>query len=461
VTDNSTALAVMIGRMEKARGVKATASILQANATSEEFSEEARALYLKTLKYAYDRNIRFGINVDQIDFPESPPTLPTEIADETFQLLDEVRHTSSRSYKLTLIERAAADMSSHARSILYKILSKDLRCGINESSINKAFPDLLTQFSVMLAKPFAPRLIKEGDVSLVEPKLDGLRAIAEADTASGEVSFYTRSGKSIDSLDNFKSEVLAFAHQFADSGETVVFDGEVTSGTFLESMGSVRSSSKQMEEGIFHVFDVLVGKVGDSPIGWNDDTLTAQGDQWARRQALNAGYKKLQKHLTPTFIKPTSVYRVTTVEEIYTYYNACRDAGLEGVIIKNPTAPYVKKRSASWLKIKAEETEDLPIVGAFEGEGRFVGMLGGWIVRRGDVDVRVGSGFSDDQRKEFWEAFQDDLKKIERGERDRCRVIDVPAETQYQEVMPSGSLRHPVFVRLRYDKHNNVETGSF
>lgn len=69
-----------------------------------------------------------------------------------------------------------------------------------------------------------------------------------------------------------------------------------------------------------------------------------------------------------------------------------------------------------------------------EGTGKYAGMLGALIVDNGKAEVEVGSGFTDAERREFWENPPECI------------------EIKYQEELPSGSLRFPVFVRARDDK---------
>ena len=452
-TTNCKILVAAIEAIAAERGVKARKDMMLK--CVEQMTEDQSWLFQQTLKYAYDASIRFGISAGKIDKRTTSPARPQEFGSWVFTLLDNVIAESSATEKKQLIEEKLATMSRDGADLLLKVIDKDLRCGISESTINKVFNDLLSKFDVMLAKPFAARHVSKWPV-LVEPKLDGLRVIAIADTAAKDVRFFTRSGKTIDSLNNFKDEVLTFAYQFETEScphVTVAFDGEVTSGSFLESLSQVRKSSKQVTEGTYHIFDVLVRGPGHSPIAMTDAELQEQGVQKERRSRLLRSYMEFRKHIPQVkFLKLTECYLASCEDEVFSIYNGCRDAGLEGVIIKNPDAYYVKKRSPAWLKIKAQETLDLPVVGAFEGTGKYVGMLGGLIVESDGVHVHVGSGFSDDQRKTFWEQIQDDQRFVASDKRDSCILIDCPVEVQFQEKLPSGSLRHPVFVRLRRDK---------
>lgn len=85
---------------------------------------------------------------------------------------------------------------------------------------------------------------------------------------------------------------------------------------------------------------------------------------------------------------------------------------------------------------------DVVIINAFEGEGKYRGSLGGIVVLHGNVSVKVGGGFSDLQRQEFWEVWNNCRNSLE------GRLVEV----EYHEETPDGSLRHPRFIRFRDDK---------
>jgi len=103
------------------------------------------------------------------------------------------------------------------------------------------------------------------------------------------------------------------------------------------------------------------------------------------------------------------------------------------------------------MKIKAEESVDLVVKGAFEGEGKYQGTLGGLLCDFKGVEVRVGGGYSDEERKEFWRLYQHDLKRANAGE---PLLLGTLIEVEFHEITPDGSLRHP-----RLSSVNNPKPG--
>ena len=71
---------------------------------------------------------------------------------------------------------------------------------------------------------------------------------------------------------------------------------------------------------------------------------------------------------------------------------------MEGVML-NKITPYYCKRHAGLIKIKAFKHSDLKIVGYEEGANKYRGMLGAIIIKGMRL---MGSGFTDEQRKEYW-----------------------------------------------------------
>ena len=119
------------------------------------------------------------------------------------------------------------------------------------------------------------------------------------------------------------------------------------------------------------------------------------------------------------------------------------DNGYEGIMIKDLDAKYECKRSASWLKMKPFIEVSLEIKNVEEGTGKNEGRLGALVLEGIDdgktISVNCGSGFTDDDRTEFW------------GDRDSLpgQIVEVRADAVTQNQDGSYSLRFPRFLRFR------------
>jgi DNA ligase-1 len=118
-------------------------------------------------------------------------------------------------------------------------------------------------------------------------------------------------------------------------------------------------------------------------------------------------------------------------------------AGFEGIMIKDMNAPYECKRSSFWLKWKPTISVDLQIVGFEQGTGRNKTRLGAIICEGDDngrsIRVNVGSGFTDNDRNEFW-AVRDTLIG---------HLVEIQADAVTQNQDGTYSLRFPRFLRFR------------
>jgi len=326
---------------------------------------------------------------------------------------------------LQQIKKTSKNLNKEQQAVLFKILKKDLDCGLGVKSVNKVFPKLIRQFDVQLAQP-----AKHGKIEfpcLVEQKLDGIRCIAFV--VNGNVSYYSRNGKELENFDGFSSDLLILA-----DGKNRVFDGEVIGASLEESFEGVttqfkRKKNVQADNLKYYLFDVLS----------HDEFLkqTCTMTQSHRTELLTDLFKTYLDNEKAQFkIRCVDGVVASSEKAMTRFYEKCVASGYEGVIVKNVDAMYTYKRDACWTKIKPVETLDLEIVGIKKGKKKYAGMLGAFIVDHNGVNVDVGSGYTDEQRKKF----------------NTKNMIGKMVEVRYDCVTPDGSLRFPRFKTLRPDK---------
>jgi DNA ligase D-like protein (predicted ligase) len=164
-------------------------------------------------------------------------------------------------------------------------------------------------------------------------------------------------------------------------------------------------------------------------------------------------------------IRENGVYRVSeAVEEGLQLYEAARKLGLEGIVAKERESPYLHgRRTSHWLKIKSRQTTECIIIGCTRGKGDRDGSFGALHLGRykgGRLFYmgKVGTGF--DER--LYRAILTELQKISPAPRpieqrpaDDARTVwfepKLVCEVQYASLTTTGTLREPVFVRLRPD----------
>ena len=255
----------------------------------------------------------------------------------------------------------------------------------------------------MLARPYKGIMPES---YAVEPKIDGVRVIVEVCRQTLAVAMKTRNGNPLPSI-NHLGYWFAYA---AQQHGVFTFDCEAVSGAdFYDAVGAIRSSEPAKDAFLWLL---------DLP----DDVGT-----YRERRALMAKFCFSDSvRLVESFmgISPNDAFRRFVSQ------------GFEGAMVKDADAPYMQgKRSNAWLKVKAVDAEDCPVVSVHEGEGRLAGTMGHVVVENNGRLVRVGGGFTDEQRATIWA--------------NRDTVIGSWLEVTFQSKTPDGSMRHP---RIRGDK---------
>jgi DNA ligase D-like protein (predicted ligase) len=144
-------------------------------------------------------------------------------------------------------------------------------------------------------------------------------------------------------------------------------------------------------------------------------------------------------------------------------YRLARRRGLEGIIAKDPHAPYEEKRSDKWLKVKVRQEEEFVIGGYTAPRGartKFGALLLGAYDARGRLRYvgKVGTGFTQSTLDVLY-------KKLKPLVRATPAFIDAPrardaayvsprlvAQIGFEEWTDDWKLRQPAYLGLREDK---------
>lgn len=322
-----------------------------------------------------------------------------------------------------------------------RILIKDLKCGVSEKTINnvakkqkrKEFEVPL--FTCQLAHGFEDNEKKASGKRLVEVKLDGVRVLTIV-YPNGRVDQYSRNGKELVNFELIKEQ---FAKTVTGITEPVVFDGEVMSSSFQDLMKQVhRKSNVKADDAVLHLFDFLPLSAFEK-----GKYTVKQIDRAAKLKA----WKDLWDEETPNIqiLDHEEVDLNTDVgrKQFKKINQRAIDGGYEGIMIKDPNAPYECKRSTSWLKLKPFIEVSLEVKEVEIGTGRNEGRLGAFVCEGVDdgkaIRVNVGSGFSDADRDSYWDGRKEIVGKI----------VEVRADAITQNQDGSYSLRFPRFLRFR------------
>jgi len=323
-----------------------------------------------------------------------------------------------------------------------RILIKDLRCGVSEKTVNKVvknFADItpVPVFECMLAHDGANHEKKIKGKKLLEPKLDGVRVLTVINWDNRTVTQYSRNGKL---LENFTHITEALEKHIDDFGRSMVLDGEMISTSFQALMKQVhRKDNVKANDAVLMLFDII-------PLSEFQKGKSVLGQR--RRSKLLQSMKSIFDKIGNIGIIPQTEVDLDEYagELLFKQFN--KDAiadGYEGIMIKDVDAVYECKRSTHWLKQKPFIEVSLTVTAVEEGTGKNLGRLGALICEGEDdgksIKVNVGSGFTDDQRGDYWQD-KDELIG---------QVVEVRADaaTRSQDSEDLWSLRFPRFLHFR------------
>jgi DNA ligase-1 len=314
-----------------------------------------------------------------------------------------------------------------------------MNIGIGAKLINKALGyELVPDPSVMLATD-DQETIENWEKIYCEEKYDGVRVIAVC--KSGEITYFTRA---FNELDPTCLSRITFSLKTAmiNSGQGILgdwfFDGELTDLNRKSVSGKVTqilrgTASKDIDNDmLFNVFDfeeVMTLNHGSGVL----DYLT-------RRSTLERVTSFLPDNSPVVLARMWELDNSSDVAEIYKKIVA--DGG-EGVICKNNSI-YECKRSKTWIKLKEVNDCDLIVSGWYPGEGKREGYIGGFICTdsSGTLNVKVGSGFTDNDLKLLSETPDQHIGKI----------IAVQYNVTIEDKHGNRSLFLPRFIEVRSDK---------
>lgn len=316
------------------------------------------------------------------------------------------------------------------RDLYIKLLSKTLRLGVTAKTVNKVIRNLVPEWEVQQAFPIDKYPVKDGTKFWLTQKLNGTRATLY----NGQL--IARSGFAYKGLDHITKE-LAWTKRVG-----VVLDGELTlkdkgalsdNEAFRVATGIINSDNKDKTAICYTVFDVI-------PVQ-DFESSSPKMKYSERRELFDIVERALAVGSGSVKVLPV-LYCGTDLSKIDTLLDQMVAEDKEGLML-NLDVPYKRTRHKGILKIKRFYTMDLPIIRCEEGTGRLAGTLGALVLQYKDNEVKVGSGFTDEQRMEFWQL--------------RESIVGMLCEVKYKEISKDKktgleSLQFPVFVRLRDDK---------
>jgi hypothetical protein len=354
---------------------------------------------------------------------------------------------------------AIAQQSPEALGVVTCMLKKDLRCGVGEKQIIAVDPEWI------FVVPYC-RCSKEDKLgridypAIVQKKADGGFAYGfEEPHARTGKHFLTRNGSGFDLAGVVEPQVCELSRRIREQIDYT--EGIVTIGELVFKGEDGKHLDRKTSNG--HLSRFLSG-TGTRALaetveyvlwGW---LPRSHFDSWSSDIEYEDVFNVLRCALVPGTLANISLIESEKVDHeqgARDFFRGMRGLGYEGAILKDRQATWSWGTSTEMIKLKNAAEAEFRIIDAYEGEGKYKGMLGGIVIgsEEGKILTRCGSGFSDEERGRGVQWWRDRAGGIV-----TVRFIEVIDDKPLRE---TKCLSNPSFVETRFNEKTVADTLSY
>ena len=388
-------------------------------------------LFKKCLVFLLDSNVTTGIAEKKYDSLEARTSdwVHNNISKEFCELLDYIKqHNTGRDEDIIQCQAWSCGLDNDIKDFTRGMITKSIKLGCDKKVVNSVIPNLIPTFDVQLGTSIEKVKLLGNEKIFISRKLNGTRTAFVGDKCM------TRQGKEYKGLDHIISDLqkIVGTEMFVD-GELLYKNKEGLSDSeaFQKGTGIAMSKDNDKSELKLVIFDMF-------PLDgfWNGKSKEPYSNR--KKDLIELG-EKITTLGTDNLEIVQMCYEGYDHSEIWKWLDYAEQHDWEGVIL-NLDTPYECKRTKNLIKVKKFYTYDLEVIGVEEGTGRNKGTLGALVVKYKNNTVNVGSGFTDEERSDYWSK-QD-------------KIIGRVIEVKYKEITTDKktgfeSLQFPVYVGLR------------
>lgn len=404
------------------------------------------ALLKRVLLLTYNKLISFRIKEIPFSLDKELLHQASRDLESALDLLDDLSNNILSGNKAIDEVTTVANSLSYDDTVVFsKIIKRNLDIGVSEKTINKIWPNLIPSYPVMLAMPDKR---KNRDTikfpCYAQIKMDGARI--NAHVTKDSVEYFTRNGRNIQ-LNNTKMHqdlmlmrddlmLMRGVHEvdFVLDGEALCrkpdgsyYDRKTGNGVINRALKKPESLTEEQIES----FSIVAWDL----IPMDDFKSMYSGTPYDVRFSM---LKELLRETSYGYVECVYSRKIDSWESAESFYNEAYDSGEEGLILKNSDLLWENKRPKGCVKMKAELSVELQVVGFKEGQGKYIDKIGALVCESANgISITVGSGLNDEQRLD-----RDVIGKI--------------VTVKYNELITNKkgerSLFLPIFVEYREDK---------
>ena len=414
-------ISLLFEGIEKTQGTNAKKELLELGLNSE-YKEDLE----KVLNHLFNPMISTGISKTSWNKAEIGVNAKFESISELIEYIQ--KNNTGKNIIVSSIKSFSKKFEPFEQKFFYYLATKDINIGISTTTVSKYIH--IPKFEIMLGE----RLNEDVDFDrnyILTKKLDGVNLTCFKRGES--ITFFTRQGKQVDGLTDL-------IEQYKELPDGVYFgealysnEDEAKDRKELYRLSTGELNSKRENKKISHwIFDYQTLEEWDSE---NFITPYSNTIHTLENIFLNSRLKNIK--MVPF------IYQGTGKEIAFDLLKKAKKDGWEGLVLRYSSSVYQKKRSSDFVKLKPFIEVDLRITG-FK-EFKHPNQLGAFICEDDEHTIKcsVGSGFSKEQRYDFWKRKNEFLGKI----------VEVQTMEITENKSGQKSLRFPVFIRFRDDKN--------
>lgn len=414
-------ISLLFESIEKTRGTKLKRELLELGLNSE-YKEDLE----KVLNHLFNPMISTGISKTSWNKAEIRLNVKFNSISELIEYIQ--KNNTGKNIVVSSIKSFSKKFEPFEQKFFYYLATKDINIGISTTTVSKYIH--IPKFEIMLGE----RLNEDVDFDrnyILTKKLDGVNLTCFKRGES--ISFFTRQGKQVDGLTDL-------IEQYKELSDGVYFgealysnEDEAKDRKELYRLSTGELNSKRENKKISHwIFDYQTLEEWDS-----EKFITPYSNTIRTLENIFSNNKLKNIKMVPF------IYQGTGKEIAFELLKKAKKDGWEGLVLRYSSSVYQKKRSSDFVKLKPFVEVDLRITG-FK-EFKHPNQLGSFICEDDEHTIKcsVGSGFSKEQRYDFWKRKNEFLG----------RIVEVQTMEITENKSGQKSLRFPVFIRFRDDKN--------
>ena len=414
-------ISLLFEGIEKTQGTNAKRELLELGLNSE-YKEDLE----KVLHHLFNPMISTGISKTSWNKAEIGLNVKFNSISELIDYIQ--KNNTGKNIVVSSIKSFSKKFEPFEQKFFYYLATKDINIGISTTTVSKYIH--IPKFEIMLGE----RLNEDVDFNrnyILTKKLDGVNLTCFKRGES--IAFFTRQGKQVDGLTDL-------TEQYKELPDGVYFgealysnEDEAKDRKELYRLSTGELNSKRENKKISHwIFDYQTLEEWDS-----EKFITPYSN------TINTLENIFSKNKLKNIKMVPFIYQGTGKEIAFELLKKAKKDGWEGLVLRYSSSVYQKKRSSDFVKLKPFTEVDLRITG-FK-EFKHPNQLGAFICEDDEhtINCSVGSGFSKEQRYDFWKRKNEFLGKI----------VEVQTMEITENKSGQKSLRFPVFIRFRDDKN--------